>query len=87
MTDYDLAAINLRLNNQEKLIARYTERWDHETKSQYEAIESLKKEVATLKARSIEDAAKIGELRVQIGALSESIEKARKAFTELKKNG
>ena len=76
MDRYDEAEYRARLSNLERLVARD----GHSLESQYQLIEELQRKVSSLEKRSEEDAAKIG-------ALSESIEKARKAFSELKKNG
>ena len=76
MDRYDQSTLWARLSNLERLVAKL----GHEYDSQFKVTEELRRQVASLEKRSEEDAAKIG-------ALSESIEKARKAFTELKKNG
>ena len=76
MDRYDEAEYRARLSNLERLVAKL----GHEYDCQFKVTEELTRQVAVLEKRSEEDAAKIG-------TLSESIEKARKAFAELKKNG
>lgn len=73
MDRYDKETLWARLSNLERLVAKL----GHEYDCQFKQVEELKRLVSVLEKMKAEDAAKIG-------ALSESIEKARQAYLDLK---